>query len=171
MRGARPLAIRSTTYLRRERRSVYSSAERWSALVTSGAAERLGDRAFVEECRRQYENKGWCHVPRFLPEHACDELRTEALALLEGEQAFASSDEHTVYQEEPDPQLPPAHPRNQLMQSKKRIVDYARIPRFSGLKVLYNAPQLRRFVEAVVGVESLHVSACPFNAAMVRRPP
>ena len=32
--------------------------------------------------------------------------------------------------------------------------------------ITYGAPQLRSFVEAVVGVPALHLSACPFNAAM-----
>ena len=67
----------------------------------------------------------------------------EALGLIESGEAFASSDDHTVYQEDADPELAQDHPRNRLMQSKKRIVDYARIPRLSGLKALYTAPQLR----------------------------
>ena len=128
----------------------------------------MSDPEFVDECRRQYVANGWCHVPMFLPRATCDELRAEAVGLLESEHAFASSDEHTVYQEEADPRLPPDHARNRLMQSKKRIVDYARIPPQSALRALYTAPQLRGFVQAVVGVPSLHLSACPFNAAMVR---
>ena len=143
-------------------------ADRWVALVAGGAAGRVGDLAFVTECQRQYATHGWCHIPRFISQSTCDELRTEAVGLLESEHAFASSDEHTVYQEEVDPRLPPDHVRNRLMRSKKRIIDYARIPRQSALKELYAAPQLRGFVQAVVCVPSLHVSACPFNAAMVR---
>ena len=144
------------------------AADRWAALVAGGAAARVSDPEFVDECRWQYVANGWCHVPMFLPRATCDELRAEAVGLLESEHAFASSDEHTVYQEEADPRLPPDHARNRLMQSKKRIVDYARIPPQSALRALYTAPQLRGFVQAVVGVPSLHLSACPFNAAMVR---
>ena len=144
------------------------AADRWAALVAGGAAARVSDPEFVDECRRQYVANGWCHVPMFLPRATCDELRAEAVGLLESEHAFASSDEHTVYQEEADPRLPPDHARNRLMQSKKRIVDYARIPSQSALRALYTAPQLRGFVQAVVGVTWLHFSACPFNAAMVR---
>ena len=144
------------------------AADRWPALVVGGAAARVSDPEFVDECRWQYVANGWCHVPMFLPRATCDELRAEAVGLLESEHAFASSDEHTVYQEEADPRLPPDHARNRLMQSKKRIVDYARIPPQSALRALYTAPQLRGFVQAVVGVPSLHLSACPFNAAMVR---
>ena len=138
----------------------------WPRIVAGGAAERVTDAAFVDECRAQYASAGWCHVPNFIPPDTCAELRAEAHALLEGASAFASSDDHTVYQEEPDPGVPRDHPRNRLMQSTKRIVDYARIPSTSKLKELYAAPELRSFVEAVVGVPALHLSACPFNAAM-----
>ena len=146
------------------------AADRWAALVAGGAAARVTDPAFVDECQRQYVANGWCHIPMFLPRATCDELRAEAVGLLESEHAFASSDEHTVYQEEADPRLPSDHARNRLMQSKKRIVDYARIPPQSALRELYTAPQLRGFVQAVVGVPSLYLSACPFNAAMVCGP-
>ena len=130
----------------------------------------MSDPAFVNECQRQYVANGWCHIPMFLPRSTCDEMRAEAVGLLESEDAFASSDKHTVYQEECDPMLPPEHARNMLMQSKKRIVDYARIPPQSALRELYTAPQLRGFVQAVVGEPSLHLSGDPFNAAMVCGP-
>ena len=117
------------------------AADRWPALVVGGAAARVSDPEFVDKCRRQYVANGWCHVPMFLPRATCDELRAEAVGLLESEHAFASSDEHTVYQEEAAPRLPPDHARNRLMQSKKRIVDYARIPPQSALRALYTAPQ------------------------------
>ena len=157
--------LRTTTTTTRTLRRGISTA-RWEQLAAGGAAARVGDLTFVDECRAQYVSSGWCHVPRFVGAATCGEMRAEARALLESDAAFASSDDHTVYQEEPDQQLPPSHPRNRLMQSTKRIVDYARVPQSSTLREMYGAPQLRSFVEAVVGVPTLHLSACPFNAAM-----
>ena len=144
----------------------HSSAGRWSALVAGGAAARVSDASFVEECRAQYLANGWCHIPNFIGKERCAELRNEADALLESDAAFASTDDHTVYQQERDERLPLDHPRNRLMKSTKRIVDYEHVPQESSLRELYSAPELRSFVQAVVGVPELHLSACPYNAAM-----
>ena len=168
MHAAAASTLRRTSALRHT--PLRCMADRWAALVAGGAATRVSNPAFVDECQRQYVANGWCHIPMFIPQHTCDELRAEAVGLLESEQAFASNDEHTVYQEPADLRLPPDHARNQLVQSKKRIVDYARIPPRSALRELYASPQLRGFVEKVVGVPSLHLSGCPFNAAMVCGP-
>jgi hypothetical protein len=143
-----------------------------ASVVTGGRGEiiRHLDRpevsAVVAQFARDFETRGWCHIPHFVSAEVCATMRAEAKALLESDAAFLSTDAHTVYQEEPDQTLPADHPRNVLMQSRKKIVDYARIGAGSPLKVLYNRPELRTFVERVVGISPLHRSACPFNAAM-----
>ena len=138
----------------------------WASLVAGGAAERCEDASFVATCRAQYVDRGYCHVPDFLPPRTVDALRAEAERLLSGDGTyFESTERHTVYQEEPDPELPPDHPRNALQRSSKRIVDYARLAPSSPLRALYTARSLRPFVQAVVGVGTLHLSACPYNAA------
>jgi len=162
--AASPMLRGSQTLVRRGLQ--HSSAGRWSALVAGGAAARVSDASFVEECRAQYLANGWCHIPNFIGKERCAELRNEADALLESDAAFASTDDHTVYQQERDERLPLDHPRNRLMKSTKRIVDYEHVPQESSLRELYSAPELRSFVQAVVGVPELHLSACPYNAAM-----
>jgi hypothetical protein len=103
----------------------------WEQVSAGGRAELLQPikissaetHAFFKACRTQYLENGWCHIPNFLPTHTCTTLRTEAETLLADDAvAFASFDNHTVYQEESDSTFASDHPRNKLMQSSKRIV-------------------------------------------------
>ena len=150
-----------------------SDAWNWRTLSQGGKAELLSldagsdERdAFVAACREEYVANGWCHIPFFLPTETIQAMKEEARALLESDVAFESTEMHTVYQEEQDGSLPAQHPRNRLMASQKKIVDFARVAPSSPLKALYGMDELLQFVQHVVGVPRLHHSACPFNAAM-----
>jgi hypothetical protein len=101
-------------------------------------------------------------VHNFIPESLIASLVQEAFD--NEKDAFVSTETHTAYQLESDCSLPPSHPRNTIIQSRKRIVDYERIPENSCLKALYEDPQMTEFVKRVVGLADLHPSACPFNA-------
>ncbi len=81
--------------------------------------------------------------------------------------SFYSTESHTVYQADPIPALGPAHARNLIQSSSKRIADLATCggPTDSLLGRLYARPSLRELVRACTGLPHLHLSACPFNAA------
>jgi len=157
-----PLASSSWLYslptLRTVGTTVCGATSSWDALSTGGRIDRLHPkrinstetRDFLVACRAQYLEYGWCHIPHFLSPRAVATLRTEAETLLADDTvAYASFDHHTVYQEEQDSSLPLDHPRNTLMRSSKKIVDYAKIGTDSLLKILYNSNELLSFVEKV----------------------
>jgi hypothetical protein len=81
--------------------------------------------------------------------------------------SFYSTESHTVYQADPIPALGPAHARNLIQSSSKRIADLATCggPTDSLLGRLYARPSLRELVRVCAGLPRLHLSACPFNAA------
>jgi hypothetical protein len=81
--------------------------------------------------------------------------------------SFYSTDEHTVYQDIPDPVLGPFHARNLMQRSSKRIADLAACggAASSSLGAIYGRRSLRELVRACAGLPELHLSACPFNAA------
>jgi hypothetical protein len=101
-------------------------------------------------------------VHNFIPQSLIASLVEEAFQI--EDDAFLSTETHTPYQLETDSSLPSTHPRNTLIQSRKRIVDFERIPDASPLKALYQDPQMTEFVKRVLGLDELHPSACPFNA-------
>lgn len=109
--------------------------------------------AFSEEdiakLRREYQMKGWVTIADFVPAGLHGALLAEATELLHSDAAFYSSDAHTVYQEPGDSAMSSDHPRNQLQQSSKRIVDYGRLSAASPLRVLYLQPSVLALVKAV----------------------
>lgn len=113
---------------------------------------------------RVFKERGWVHIPGFLNEETCQKMLTEARDLLNPEAAFRSSEEHTVYQEEEDPNFPADHPRNVPQKSSKQIADFDRLQPSSPLKQLYNHPALLCLVQEIVSPDQeLFLSACPYK--------
>jgi hypothetical protein len=115
----------------------------------------------LQRCREMYLTRGFCHVPNFITQEVCDRL-------IQGMQSvqtvFVSDETHTAYQEEPDTtQFSPDHPRNRLLNSRKTIIDWDRIPADSPLKALYHDDRLLHMIKSIVGLDQLFVSECPFN--------
>ena len=149
----------------------YLRQARWHSAQAgaNGLAEYILNDDFVTQCRSQYKQQGWLHVPTFVSAEACARLRNEALQLLrDPDSSFRFFDSHTVFQEEQDASFPSSHARNALQNSSKVIADFARLPDDSPLLELYHQNALRTFVQRVVSQEEekqLFLSACPYNAA------
>mgnify|MGYP005848282227 CR=1 FL=1 len=132
----------------------------------------------ADRCRQSYLKTGIAHIPNFLRQDIVQQMVQEATHLQNKKECFYSTDSHTVYQEEYDPNFPNDHPRNALQTSSKYIVDFARIPKpQSPLYTLYTSPEIRAFVSYVVRPEEndshnnyyeaheLFQSGCDYNAA------
>jgi hypothetical protein len=120
-------------------------------------------------CSVDFEKNGWIHIPGFIPQSLASELESEMETLLDNNCGFHSYDSHNVYQEDPDPSFRESHTRNCLQRSEKTAVDYANLVPSSPLRKIYYNESLRELVRVCVGLEKLHLSACPFNAAYYNR--
>ena len=115
--------------------------------------------------REEYLTRGFCHLKNFLSAEMCAEMSQEVSKARKEGEFFKSSETHTVYQEEQDATLPGDHPRNQLQESAKVIVDYDRVATTSPLRSIYTNPRMLELVRKTTAVPELHLSACPYNAA------
>ncbi len=122
----------------------------------------ISDASFVESCRKKMDSEGICYLPRFLKETDRAQLSAEA-AGLRGD-AFRSSESHNAYLAEDDTDFAKDHPRNISQASQKRLIAYDQIPESSGLKALYHSSEMKSFVQSVLSLDNVHVSADPMNA-------
>jgi hypothetical protein len=120
----------------------------------------------LESCHSTIEKDGWVHIPKFIPSHQVESMLSEVESLqLSGKTGFNSFDSHTVYQEEIDDLLPPDHPRNQLQQSSKTIIDLMELSENSTLRSTYMRSDILELVKRCTGLTEVFLSACPYNAA------
>ena len=136
--------------------------EVWTPSVAATTDEWQG---VLNQARREYVERGFCHIPNFLSTKECASMCAEYTEARDEGEFFLSSETHTVYQEENDESLPSSHCRNVPVVSSKCIVDYARVPDSSILKAIYKSPRLLELVQQTTGTSELHLSACPYNAA------
>ena len=61
--------------------------------------------------------------------------------------AFISTESHTIYQEDLDKKYDVMHARNRLIESRKAIIDFDKIPEESSLKALYRSKHLLALVK------------------------
>ena len=112
--------------------------------------------------------KGYCHIPHFLPPKLARHLASEALRLRGS--AFESTQQHTIYQDPIDPSYPPSHVRNLQVSSRKLIIDNAKIPPASLLNSIYRSRELKSLVRQLVQPllpspsAPLYLSSDPYNS-------
>lgn len=130
------------------------------AAATAAAAERAGDAG----------QERWVSIVRpslklsRRGSQSITAMVTECDGSVAAGEAFFSTEAHNPYLMDDDPEIPDAHARNRPMESSKTIVDCARLPEASPLKQLYCSAPLRQLMQDIVGIEELHLSACPFNS-------
>ena len=122
----------------------------------------LGDPAFRADCKARLDAEGALVLPEFLTGQATARIREEGEA--ERPRAFFRPERHNVYLTPPDPAYPADHPRNRTVLSTKGCIADDQIPSDSPLHALYDAPELRAFLCAVLGEEALHDYADPLSS-------
>ena len=93
-------------------------------------------------------------MPDFLGPETVDEIRDSG----EGNRklAYYTASNHNIYLAPPDANYPPSHPRNREVVSTKGCITTDQIPLSSPLQVLYDAPEFRQFLCAVLGEHALY---------------
>lgn len=122
----------------------------------------LGNPDFQENCRRKYEAQGILVMPEFVTRPAIEAIQAEGSK--NQDKVFASTAKHTVYLSPQDPEFPADHPRNRLVVSSKGCITDDLMPKDSALRTLYNAPEFRSFLCAVLGEAALYEYADPLSS-------
>lgn len=105
-------------------------------------------------CKETLDSDGVLVLPNFLHPSAVAFVRRE------GEDnshlAYYTASKHNIYLEPPSPEYPSDHPRNREVSSSKGCITTDQIPSTSALHTLYDAPDFRDFLCAVLDVAELH---------------
>ncbi|WP_417512920.1 hypothetical protein [Marinobacter sp.] len=114
----------------------------------------LDNDIFRTECKRTLDENGALVMRNFLKPAAIASIQRE------GEEnqhrAFYTVNSHNIYLTTSDPEYPADHPRNREVSSSKGCITTDQIPAGSALQELYDAPEFREFLCAVLGEEELH---------------
>ncbi len=125
----------------------------------------LGDPGFRSSCRDTLNAEGALVLRGFLRSGAVDSIRRE------GEdnrhRAYFCIQEHNVYLTPPDPAFLADHPRNRTVMSSKGGIADDIVPAGSHLRVLYNAPEFRDYLCAVLGETALYDYADPLSSVNI----
>ncbi|WP_170472686.1 HalD/BesD family halogenase [Ruegeria arenilitoris] len=122
----------------------------------------IGDRNFRNACKRTFDLDGVLEMPGFVKDEAVKSICAEGLT--NSQAIYAKTELHTVYLSPQDPQFPPEHPRNRLVQSSKGCLTDDLIPQGSALRTLYNAELFREFLCAVLEEGALFEYADPLSS-------
>ncbi len=125
----------------------------------------LTDQDFQAECKATLDRDGVLVLPGFLEKAAVAQVRDEALAHMD--QAYFCAQKHNVYLSPPDPAFAEEHPRNRQVISSKGCITDDIVPAGSPLGCLYDSPDLRGFLCAVLGEAGLHAYADPLSSINV----
>lgn len=114
----------------------------------------LHKNSFRVECKRSLDEHGVLVLPDFLKLSAIRAVQAE------GEKnkylAYYTARKHNIYLSPSDPKYPEEHPRNREVSSSKGCITTDQIPTDSALRALYDAPEFREFLCAVLGEDELH---------------
>ena len=105
-------------------------------------------------CRHTLDESGALVLHDFLSPAAIASIQDE------GEHskhlAYYTADKHNIYLKPPDPSYATEHPRNREVSSSKGCITTDQIPAGSALHALYDAPEFREFLCAVLSETELH---------------
>jgi len=122
----------------------------------------LQDDNFRHACRKTLDEEGVLVMPGVLQSDIVESIRRE------GEEnrhlAYYTANHHNIYLSPPDPEFPADHPRNREVVSTKGCITTDQIPADSALRTLYDAPEFRDFLCAVLNEKELHEYADPLSS-------
>lgn len=114
----------------------------------------LSDDNFRTECKRTLDENGALVLRNFLTPAAIASIQRD------GDEnrhlAYYTVDKHNIYLTPSDPEYPINHARNREVSSSKGCITTDQIPAQSVLHTLYDAPEFREFLCAVLGESELH---------------
>ena len=109
---------------------------------------------FRTACKDTLDADGALVIPGFLQPAAIASIQSD------GEEnrhlAYYTVEKHNIYLTPTDPDFPLDHPRNREVASSKGCITTDQVPADSALHALYEAPEFRDFLCAVLGERELH---------------
>ncbi len=118
--------------------------------------------AFRAECKATLDANGALVMPGFLQPAAVVSIRND------GEKhrhlAYYTVSKHNIYLTPTDPEYPLDHPRNREVSSSKGCITTDQVPAESALHALYDAPEFRDFLCAVLDERELYEYADPLSS-------
>jgi hypothetical protein len=124
--------------------------------------EAAEGRAFLARCRDQLQEDGALVLNGFLKAEAVDLILAQTEPLLP--QSYYCAHRHNVYLTDADPRFAEDHARNRLVTSDLGCLADDQIPSNSALRAIYDWPELRAFLAAVLGYPRLHRYADPLGS-------
>ena len=122
----------------------------------------LLDSNFRNHCKQKLDEDSVLVLDNFLTSLAIDSIKAEGKD--NQHLAYFAEKNHNIYLLPPDPEFSPDHPRNREVVSSKGCITTDQIPDRSVLRVLYEAPQFREFLCAVLDIEELHEYVDPLSS-------
>lgn len=122
----------------------------------------LHDSNFRKHCKRTLDTNGVLVI--------CDFLKPPAIKSIQAEGkdnqhlAYYTANKHNIYLTESDPDYSPDHPRNRTVVSSKGCITTDQIPTESALFTLYNSPEFRDFLCAVLDEPALYEYTDPLSS-------
>ena len=120
---------------------------------------------FVRQCSARLASDGVLTLPGFLRDDAIDMLVAEAEA--SKQDAYLTASSHNVYLSEPRPDFDASHVFNRQIISSKGCITTDQVPEQSRLKIIYDAPEFRKFIATIVGEPALYEYADPLSSINV----
>jgi hypothetical protein len=120
---------------------------------------------FARQCAARLASDGILTLPSFLQSGAVDMLVAEAEA--QKHNAYFTASSHNVYLSEPRPDLDASHVFNRQIISSKGCITTDQVPEQSRLKIIYDAPEFRKFIATIVGEPALYEYADPLSSINV----
>ncbi len=120
---------------------------------------------FARQCAARLASDGILTLPGFLLSGAVDMLVAAAAA--QKHNAYFTASSHNVYLSEPRPDLDASHVFNRQIISSKGCITTDQVPEQSGLKIIYDAPEFRKFIATIVGEPALYEYADPLSSINV----
>lgn len=122
----------------------------------------LDSDCFRRNCKHTLDENGVLVIRDFLKPSVISSLQRE------GEEnqhlAYYAVNKHNIYLTESDPQYSETHPRNRRVSSSKGCITTDQIPSESALHWIYDAPEFRDFLCAVLDEQGLYEYADPLSS-------
>lgn len=125
--------------------------------------------SLAADCAARLDRDGVVTLPGFLRPETVAALVAEAEA--EADKAFYTASTHNVYLTPIDESLPADHVFNRQVVSSKGCICTDQVPGTSALHRLYDDPDFRAFIAAVVGEEALYPYADSLSSINVHYAP
>ena len=136
--------------------------------LTSASLKTIFTHPAVQNARKKYLKTGMATFQNFLTKEAITEAVSESKNETgETIECFVTDTMHNVYLLPQDPSFSNSHIRNKLLNTKVASIAGDELPKSGVLLSVYQDPRVIALVQAVTGVENLHLSDDPLGKCSI----